>query len=141
MSLIKEYKAFISKGNIVDLAVAVVIGGAFGKIISSFVADVVMPPIGLMIGGVDFKDLKYVMQEAVMSAEGEISKAAVSINYGMFVQNILEFLIIAMAVFLVVKAISSAKKKEEAAPAAPVAPPAPSKEEVLLGEIRDLLKK
>lgn len=141
MSLIKDYKAFITKGNIVDLAVAVVIGGAFGKIITSFVKDVVMPPIGLMIGGVDFKDLKYVMQEAVMTAEGEISAAAVSINYGMFVQNIIEFLIIAWAVFLVVRGLAAAKKKEEAAPAAPVAPPAPSKEEVLLGEIRDLLKK
>jgi large conductance mechanosensitive channel len=141
MSLIKDYKAFITKGNIVDLAVAVVIGGAFGKIITSFVKDVVMPPIGLMIGGVDFKDLKYVMQEAVMTAEGEISAAAVSINYGMFVQNMIEFLIIAWAVFLVVRGLAAAKKKEEAAPAAPVAPPAPSKEEVLLGEIRDLLKK
>jgi large conductance mechanosensitive channel len=138
MSLIKDYKAFITKGNIVDLAVAVVIGGAFGKIITSFVKDVVMPPIGLMIGGVDFKDLKYVIQEAVMTAEGEISAAAVSINYGMFVQNIIEFLIIAWAVFLVVRGLAAAKKKEEAAP---VAPPAPSKEEVLLGEIRDLLKK
>jgi large conductance mechanosensitive channel len=122
------------------LAVAVVIGGAFGKVITSLVKDVIMPPIGLMIGGVDFKDLKYVMQEAVMSAEGEISAAAVSINYGMFVQNILEFLIIAWAIFMVVRGLAAAKKKEEAAPA-PVAPPAPSKEEVLLGEIRDLLKK
>lgn len=141
MSLIKDYKAFITKGNIVDLAVAVVIGGAFGKVITSLVKDVIMPPIGLMIGGVDFKDLKYVMQEAVMSAEGEISAAAVSINYGMFVQNILEFLIIAWAIFMVVRGLAAAKKKEEAAPAAPVVPPAPSKEEVLLGEIRDLLKK
>lgn len=141
MGLVQEYKAFISRGNVVDLAVAVVIGGAFGKIISSFVADVVMPPLGILIGGVDFKDLKYVLQKAVLDAEGAVSTEAVSINYGMFVQNIVEFLIIAFAVFLVVKGINSMKKKEAAAPTPPPAPPVPSAEENLLTEIRDLLKK
>ena len=138
MGLVKEYKEFISKGNVIDLAVGVVIGGAFGKIVSSFVADIVMPPLGVMIGGVDFKELKYVLKEAVLDAEGAVSQAAVTINHGVFIQNIIDFLIIALAIFFVVKGINNMKKKEEAAPAAP---PAPSKEEVLLGEIRDLLKK
>ena len=138
MGLVSEYKEFISKGNVVDLAVGVVIGGAFGKIVSSFVADIVMPPLGMLLGGVDFKELKYVMQEAVLDADGAVTQAAVSINHGMFIQNVVDFLIIALAIFFVVKGINNMKKKEEAAPAAP---PAPSKEEVLLGEIRDLLKK
>ena len=137
MGLVKEYKDFISKGNVVDLAVGVVIGGAFGKIVSSFVADIVMPPLGMLLGGVDFKELKYVMKEAVLDGEGAVTQAAVSINHGMFIQNVLDFLIIALAIFFVVKGINNMKKKEAAAPAAP---PAPSKEEVLLGEIRDLLK-
>ena len=139
MGLVKEYKEFISKGNVVDLAVGVVIGGAFGKIVSSFVADIVMPPLGVLIGGVDFKELKIVLQEAVLDGEGAISQAAVTMNHGMFIQNIIDFLIIALAIFFVVKGINNMKKKEEAA--APPAPPAPTKEEVLLGEIRDLLKK
>lgn len=138
MGLVKEYKEFISKGNVVDLAVGVVIGGAFGKIVSSFVADIVMPPLGILLGGVDFKELKYVMKEAVLDGEGAVTQAAVSINHGMFIQNVIDFLIIALAIFFVVKGINNMKKKEAAAPAAP---PAPSKEEVLLGEIRDLLKK
>jgi large conductance mechanosensitive channel len=138
MGLVKEYKEFISKGNVVDLAVGVVIGGAFGKIVSSFVADIVMPPLGMLLGGVDFKELKYVMKEAVLDGEGAVTQAAVSINHGMFFQNVLDFLIVALAIFFVVKGINNMKKKEAAAPAAP---PAPSKEEVLLGEIRDLLKK
>lgn len=138
MGLMKEYKDFISKGNVVDLAVAVVIGGAFGKIVASFVKDIIMPPIGMAIGGVDFADLKYQLKQAVMDAQGEVAEAAVSINYGSFLQTIIEFLIIGFSVFLVVKALNSSKKKEEAAPAAP---PAPSNEEVLLSEIRDLLKK
>ncbi len=141
MGLLKEYKDFISKGNVVDLAVGVVIGGAFGRIISSLVTDIIMPPIGVMIGGVDFKELKYVLKEGVADAEGVVTEAAVSINYGMFAQNVLEFFIIAFAIFMVVRSINSMKKKEKAAPAAPAAPPAPSAEATLLAEIRDLLKK
>ncbi len=134
MSLIKEFKDFAIKGNVIDLAVAVIIGGAFGKIIASFVADIVMPPIGLLLGGVNFTDLKWVMK----AAEGDV--AAVTLNYGNFLQVTVDFLIIALAIFMVVKAINSTKKKEEPAPAAP-APEVPTKEEALLTEIRDLLKK
>ena len=137
--MLKEFKEFAMKGNVMDMAVGIIIGGAFGKIIASFVADVLMPPIGLLIGGVNFTDLKYVLTEAVVGAEGVETAAAVSINYGNFFQVTVDFLIIAFAIFVVVKAMNSAKKKEEAAP--PPAAPAPSKEEVLLGEIRDLLKK
>ncbi len=128
----KEFKDFAMKGNVVDMAVGIVIGAAFGKIIKSFVADVLMPPIGMLMGGVDFSDLSYVLK----AAAGEAS--AVTINYGMFIQTLVDFLIIAFAIFMVVKAMNSAKKKEVEAPAAPAAP---STEEVLLGEIRDLLKK
>ena len=132
MSMMKEFKDFAMKGNVVDMAVGIVIGAAFGKIIKSFVADVLMPPIGMLMGGVDFSDLSYVLK----AAAGEAS--AVTINYGMFIQTLVDFLIIAFAIFMVVKAMNSAKKKEVEAPAAPAAP---STEEVLLGEIRDLLKK
>ncbi|MCH8554986.1 MAG: large-conductance mechanosensitive channel protein MscL [Schleiferiaceae bacterium] len=133
MSVIKEFKEFAMRGNVVDLAVGIVIGGAFGKIVSSFVADVLMPPIGLLIGGVDFAELAFVLKEA----QGE-DIAAVSINYGLFIQSIIDFIIIAFAIFMVVKAMNNMKKKKEAAPAPP---PAPSTEEKLLTEIRDLLKK
>ena len=132
MSWIKEFKAFAMRGNVIDLAVAVVIGGAFGKIVASFVNDILMPPLGVLLGGVDFKDLMLVIKSATEEA------AAVTINYGMFVQNVIDFLIVAFAIFLMIKGINSLKKKEEAAPAPP---PAPSKEEQLLTEIRDLLKK
>jgi large conductance mechanosensitive channel len=131
MGMLQEFKAFAVKGNVVDMAVGIVIGGAFGKIVSSFVADVIMPPIGLLIGGVDFSDLAIVMKKAV----GETP--AVTLNYGKFIQTALDFLIIAFAIFIVVKAMNSLKKKEAAAPASP---PPPSKEELLLTEIRDLLK-
>lgn len=133
MGMLSEFKDFAMKGNVVDMAVGVVIGGAFGKIVTSFTNDVLMPPIGLLLGGVDFSDLKIPIKDAV----GET--AAVSINYGAFINVILDFLIIAFAIFLVVKAMntamSSMKKKEAAAP-----PPGPSKEEVLLTEIRDALR-
>lgn len=131
MSMIKEFKEFAVRGNVIDMAVGIIVGAAFGKIVSSFVADVVMPPIGLLIGGVNFSDLAFVIQEASTDA------AAVTVKYGMFIQTIIDFTIIAFAIFMAVKAINSLKKKEAAAPAAP---PAPSKEEVLLTEIRDLLK-
>jgi large conductance mechanosensitive channel len=135
MSIVKEFKEFAMRGNVIDLAVGVIIGGAFGKIVSSFVNDIVMPPLGILIGGVDFKDLVLTLKDA----EGEI--AAVTLKYGMFIQNIFDFLIIAFVIFMAVKGINNLKKKEEAAPAAPAAPPAPTNEEKLLAEIRDLLKK
>ena len=138
-TLIQEVKEFAVKGNVVDMAVGVVIGGAFGKIVSSVVADIIMPPIGLLVGGVNFTELKWIMRDAVVDAAGEEVTAAVTLNYGMFIQNIFDFIIIAFSIFLFVKLINkmTRKKQEEEKPAAP---PAPSKEEVLLGEIRDLLK-
>ncbi|GGE33429.1 large-conductance mechanosensitive channel [Halopseudomonas oceani] len=131
MKLLDEFKAFAMRGNVVDMAVGIIIGAAFGKVVSSFVNNVVMPPLGVLIGGVNFTDLSIVLKEA----EGEATEVAIS--YGLFIQSVVDFMIIAAAVFIAVKVMNSMKKKEEAAPAAP---PAPSKEEVLLGEIRDLLK-
>lgn len=131
MSMVKEFKAFAMRGNVVDMAVGIVIGAAFGKIVSSFVADVIMPPLGMLLGKVNFSDLAITLK----AASGDV--AAVTLAYGKFVQTIVDFVIVAFAIFMVVKAMNSLKKKEEAAPAAP---PAPSKEEVLLGEIRDILK-
>lgn len=135
MKLVDEFKAFAMRGNVIDMAVGIIIGGAFGKIVSSFVNDVIMPPIGLLVGGVDFKELTIVIKEAV----GET--AAVTINYGNFIQVLIDFLIIALVIFGMIKMMNAAKKKEEAAPAPPPAPPAPTKEEQLLTEIRDLLQK
>lgn len=132
MSLIKEFKAFAMRGNVIDLAVAVIIGGAFGKIVASFVNDILMPPLGVLLGGVDFKDLMLTIKSETMEAP------AVTLNYGMFIQNVIDFLIIAFAIFMMIKGLNSLKKKEEAAPPPP---PEPSKEEQLLTEIRDLLKK
>ncbi|VTU07044.1 large-conductance mechanosensitive channel [Actinobacillus indolicus] len=131
MSILKEFREFAVKGNVVDLAVGVIIGGAFGKIVSSLVSDVVMPPIGWLIGGVDFKDLAIVIQEKQGEAE------AVMIKYGAFLQNVFDFLIIAMAVFAMVKIINNLKKAPVEEPAAPAEPTA---EEKLLTEIRDLLQ-
>lgn len=138
MKFLDEFKAFAMRGNVIDMAVGVIIGGAFGKIVSSVVADVIMPPIGLLVGGVNFTDLKWEMKEAVLNDAGEVIAPAVTMNYGNFLQVTFDFLIVAIAVFAFVKLINSLnkKKKEEA----PAAPPAPSKEEVLLTEIRDLLK-
>jgi len=136
MSLVKEFRDFAMRGNVVDMAVGIIIGGAFGKIVSSIVNDIIMPPIGMLVGGVDFKDLKYVMQEASVADGVEV--AAVSINYGNFIQTTIDFIIIAFAIFMVIKGMNRMKKKEVEAPAAP---PAPTKEETLLTEIRDLLKK
>jgi large conductance mechanosensitive channel len=121
------------KGNVLDMAVGIIIGGAFGKIISSVVGDIIMPPIGLLLGGVNFTDLKIVLKAATETAP------AVTMNYGNFIQVTIDFLIIAFVIFMLIKAMNAAKKKEAAAP--PPAPPAPSKEEMLLTEIRDLLKK
>ncbi len=133
MGFVKEFKEFAMRGSVVDLAVGVVIGGAFGKIVSSMVDDVIMPPIGYITGGVDFGSLKYVLKEANEAA----GVSEVSITYGNFINTIIQFLIIAFCIFLVIKGLNSLKRKEAAAPEAP-APP--SNEEVLLGEIRDLLK-
>ncbi len=132
MGLMKEFKAFAMRGNVIDLAVAVVIGGAFGKIVASFVNDILMPPLGVLLGGVDFKELIWVIKE------GTEEVAAVTMNYGMFIQNVIDFLIIAFAIFMAIRGVNSMKKKEEAAPAAP---PAPTKDQELLSEIRDLLRK
>lgn len=131
-----EFKQFAVKGNAIDMAVGVIIGGAFGKIVTSVVNDLIMPPIGWLIGGVDFKDLKVELPLNPMAAEGT---EAVTINYGNFIQTTFDFIIIAFCVFLLVRAIMKLSKKKEEAPAAP-APPAPSAEETLLTEIRDLLK-
>lgn len=131
MSLLKEFRAFAMRGNVIDLAVGVIIGAAFGKIVSSLVADIIMPPLGLLIGGVDFKQFAWTLRPA----QGDLS--AVVMHYGVFIQNIFDFLIVAFAIFMAIKLINRLhqKKKEE-----PKAPPAPSKEELLLTEIRDLLK-
>lgn len=143
MGLIKEFKEFAMRGNVIDLAVGVIIGGAFGKIVNSIVVDIVMPPIGAMIGNVKFSDLKYTLIEATMAADGKtVVNPEVSLNYGNFIQTVLEFLIVAFSIFMVIKAMnrmSNLRKKQEAE-AAPPAEPAPTKEEVLLTEIRDLLK-
>ena len=132
MKIVDEFKAFAMKGNMIDMAVGIIIGGAFGKIVSSIVNDILMPPLGLLLGGVNFTDLKVVMKAATETVP------AVTWNYGSFIQALIDFLIIAFAIFMLIKGINSMKKKEEAAPAPP---PAPSKEETLLSEIRDLLKK
>ena len=130
MGLFKEFKEFAIKGNVADMAVGIIVGAAFGKIVSSFVKDVITPPLGLMIGGVDFTALSVTLKEA----HGDV--AAVTLNYGVFLQQIFDFLIVAFAIFLVIKGLNSLKRKEEQAP---LAPPEPSAEQKLLTEIRDLL--
>ena len=132
MSVVKEFKEFATKGNVVDLAVGIIIGGAFGKIVSSLVGDVIMPPLGLLIGGVDFRDLAVPLKIAMLGSPG------VMLRYGAFIQTVFDFAIIAFAVFLLIKGINALKRKKEEAPAAP---PKPSAEVLLLTEIRDLLKK
>ncbi len=135
-----ELKEFAMKGNVVDMAVGVIIGGAFGKIVSSIVADIIMPPIGLLVGGVNFTELKWEMKPATI-VDGEEVTAAVTLNYGNFLQATLDFIIIAISIFLLIKLITKLTTKKEAEKEeAPAAPPAPSKEEVLLTEIRDILK-
>lgn len=131
MGMMKEFKEFAVKGNVVDMAVGIIIGAAFGKIVSSFVGDVIMPPIGVLLGGVDFSDLAFTIKESVGDVPGVV------ISYGKFIQTMIDFTIVAFAIFIAVKAINSFKKKEEEAPKVP---PEPSKEELLLAEIRDLLK-
>jgi large conductance mechanosensitive channel len=132
MSMMQEFKKFAMRGNVMDMAIGIIIGAAFGKIVSSLVADVIMPPIGLLLSGVNFADLAWKIQEGTDGAE------PVLLKYGTFITTIIDFIIIAFVIFMVVKGINSMKKKEEEKPAAP---PAPSKEEVLLAEIRDELRK
>ena len=132
MSLVKEFKQFAMRGNVMDMAVGIIIGAAFGKIVSSLVSDIIMPPIGLLVGGVKFTGLQVTLKEAMGEA------AAVTLNYGNFLQTVFDFTIVAFAIFMMIKALNRMKKAEEAAPAAPAKP---TNEEVLLGEIRDLLKR
>jgi large conductance mechanosensitive channel len=131
MSMIKEFKSFAMRGNVMDMAVGIIIGVAFGKIVSSFVADIMMPPLGMLLGSINFSELVVVLKPAA----GEV--AAVTLSYGMFIQTVVDFLIVAFAVFLVVKWMNSLKKKEEVVPATPAEA---TRQETLLGEIRDLLK-
>ncbi|SKB77749.1 large conductance mechanosensitive channel [Parapedobacter luteus] len=133
MGMLKEFKEFAMRGSVVDLAVGVIIGGAFGKIVTSLVNDIIMPPIGFLTGGIDFSEMKYVIQPAD-EANGV---AETAINFGNFINIVIEFIIIAFCIFMVIKGINSLKREKEEAPAAP---PAPTKEELLLTEIRDLLK-
>ncbi len=131
MSFISEFKQFAMKGNVVDMAVGIIIGAAFGKIVSSFVGDLIMPSLGLLIGGVDFTSLAITLKQASEGVE------PVTLNYGKFIQTVFDFTIVAFAIFMAIKGMNKLKKAEEAAPATP---PAPSAEQVLLAEIRDLLK-
>jgi large conductance mechanosensitive channel len=137
MSLVKEFRDFATKGNVLDLAVGIIIGGAFGKIVSSLVADVLMPPIGYLVGGMDFKELKFTLNPAALDPTGALKHAAVTINYGMFLQQLVDFAIIAFAIFMVVKGANYLQRKKAEAPAPPAEPTADVK---LLIEIRDLLK-
>lgn len=132
MSLASEFKQFAMRGNVVDMAVGIIIGGAFGKIVASLVNDVIMPPIGLLMGGVDFAEKKLILKAAV-----EGGAPAVELKYGLFINVVINFIIVAFAIFLMIKAMNAAKKKEEAKPAPA---PAPTAEEKLLSEIRDLLR-
>ncbi len=140
MGLVSEFKTFAMRGNVVDMAVGIIIGGAFGKIVSSFVNDVIMPPIGVLVGGVDFSDIKITLKAAIMNG-AEVAEPAVTINFGAFINTLIDFIIIAFAIFMMIKFMNNMKKKEVAQPAPPPAPAEPSNEEKLLAEIRDLLKK
>jgi large conductance mechanosensitive channel len=131
MSLIKEFKLFATKGNVIDMAVGIIIGAAFGKIVSSLVADVIMPPIGLLVGGLNFTDITFILKDAV----GD--KPAVTLKIGNFLQVTFDFIIVAFAIFMMIKGMNKLRKKQEEAP---TAPPEPTQQEMLLGEIRDILK-
>ena len=138
--ILQEFKQFAMRGNVVDMAVGIIIGGAFGKIVSSLVSDIIMPGVGLLVGGVNFTDLKITLKDAVMNGE-EVVSPAVAVNYGNFLQVTFDFIIIAFAVFMLVKGVNALSKKKEEKPAAPATPPAPPADIQLLTEIRDLLKK
>ena len=141
---LQEFRDFAVKGNMIDMAVGIIIGGAFGKIVTSLVSDIIMPPIGLLVGGVNFTEWNVVLKEAVME-NGEVITPALTLNYGNFIQVLFDFLIIALSIFFVIRGINkmkemTSKKKAEEAAAAPAPEPEPTKEEILLTEIRDLLK-
>ncbi len=141
MSIIKEFKEFAMKGNVMDMAIGIIIGAAFGKIVASLVADVIMPPIGLLIGGVSFTNIVITMRDAVLDpATGKVLHEAVVLKLGNFLQSLFDFVVIAAAIFMMIKAMNKLNKKKDVAPVEPSAPPAPTKEELLLTEIRDLLK-
>jgi large conductance mechanosensitive channel len=137
MKMLKEFQEFAMRGNVVDLAVGIIIGGAFGKITTSLVNDVIMPPIGVITGGMDFSSLGITIKKAAVDAGGKALAPAVTISYGLFLNTLINFIIVAFAMFMIVKAMNTLKRKE-AAP--PPAPPAPPKQELLLAEIRDILK-
>ncbi len=137
MGMLKEFKEFAMRGNVVDMAVGVIIGGAFGKIVTSLVNDVIMPPIGAVMGGVNFSDLQIPLKTEVVEGVETVTAA---IKYGACIQTIIDFIIVALCIFALIKTMNAFKKKEEEAPAAPAPAPEPSAEEKLLTEIRDLLK-
>ena len=137
MGFISEFRTFAMRGNVMDMAVGIIIGAAFGRIVRSVVADIMMPPLGVLAGGVDFSDKKVVLRQAAPAAEGVAAVPAVTVNYGMFLNATINFIIVAFAVFLLVKAMNSMRRQEATAPAPP---PAPTKQEVLLTEIRDALR-
>jgi large conductance mechanosensitive channel len=137
MGMLQEFKAFAMRGNVVDMAVGIVIGAAFGKIVSTLVGNVIMPVVGLISGGVDFSDKKIVLKHEVLDALGKVKVPEVAISYGVFVNTVIDFLIVAFALFMVIKAMNSLQRKEAVKPAVP---PAPTQDQVLLAEIRDLLK-
>ena len=137
--IVQEFKDFAMRGNVVDMAVGIIIGGAFGKIVSAIVSDIIMPPIGLLVGGVNFTDLKITLKEAVVAGAEEVAPA-ITINYGNFLQVTFDFIIVAFAIFMMIKGLNAMNRKKEEAPAAPATPPEPSEDVKLLSEIRDLLK-
>ncbi|MDD2280682.1 MAG: large-conductance mechanosensitive channel protein MscL [Bacteroidales bacterium] len=141
MKMIDEFKQFAMRGNVIDMAVGIIIGGAFGKIVSSAVSDIVMPPIGLLVGGVNFTDLKITLKDQITDAAGAVLNPAVTLNYGNFIQVTFDFIIIAFAIFLMIKMMNNLNRKKVEAPSVPPTPPPPPADIQLLTEIRDLLKK
>jgi large conductance mechanosensitive channel len=136
MKIVQEFKAFAMRGNMIDLAVGIIVGAAFGKIVASLVSDLIMPPIGLLLGGINFTDIQVIMKDAVTDpATGKVLKAAVTLKIGNFIQTLVDFAIIAFSIFMIVKGVTAMSKKKDDAP-----PPPPTKEQELLTEIRDLLK-
>ena len=140
MGVIKEFKEFAVKGNVLDMAIGIIIGGAFGKIVTSMLNDILMPPLGLLIGGTDFTDLKITIKDKTIDTAGN-AVAEVTLNYGNFLQTFIDFILVAIAVFIIIKFMNRIRAKMEAAPKSPTPPTEPTKEEILLTEIRDLLKK
>ena len=141
MKMIDEFKQFAMRGNVIDMAVGIIIGGAFGKIVSSAVSDIVMPPIGLLVGGVNFTDLKITLKDQITDAAGAVLNPAVTLNYGNFIQVTFDFVIIAFAIFLMIKMMNNLNRKKVEAPSTPATPPPPPADIQLLTEIRDLLKR